>query len=108
MVHDRAVPFTLRNLEEDLEHIGSVFEEPPDIEFRAATKPPASRHGADHAFMAERMRLVVSSRRRGYVYIDDDRRPLGRRRARRPGSTSARRAIRPCAACAVYPSGHFL
>jgi GNAT superfamily N-acetyltransferase len=32
-------------------------------------------HGADHAFMAERMRLVVAARRRGYVYIDERGRP---------------------------------
>jgi RimJ/RimL family protein N-acetyltransferase len=28
-------------------------------------------HGADHVFMFARMRLVVSGRRRGYVYIDE-------------------------------------
>jgi hypothetical protein len=33
------VPFTLRNIMEDLEDIGSVFDGPPDLEFRAATKP---------------------------------------------------------------------
>jgi len=33
------VPFTLRNLKEDLEDIGSVFDGAPDLEFRAATKP---------------------------------------------------------------------
>jgi mannose-6-phosphate isomerase-like protein (cupin superfamily) len=32
------VPFTLRNLKEDLEDIGSVFNAGPDLEFRAATK----------------------------------------------------------------------
>jgi mannose-6-phosphate isomerase-like protein (cupin superfamily) len=35
---DRAVPFTLRNIKEDLEDIGPVFDGPPDLEFRAATK----------------------------------------------------------------------
>jgi uncharacterized cupin superfamily protein len=35
---DRAVPFTLRNIKEDLEDIGSVFDGAPDLEFRAATK----------------------------------------------------------------------
>src|SRR3954469_16686918 len=34
-----AVPFTLRNLKRDLEDIGSVFDGPPDLEFRAATNP---------------------------------------------------------------------
>jgi mannose-6-phosphate isomerase-like protein (cupin superfamily) len=32
------VPFTRRNIKE-LEDIGRVFEGPPDLEFRAATKP---------------------------------------------------------------------
>jgi hypothetical protein len=32
-----AVPFTLRNLKEDLEDIGSNFDGPPDLEFRLAT-----------------------------------------------------------------------
>ena len=30
--------FTLKNLKGDLEDIGSVFDGPPDLEFRAATK----------------------------------------------------------------------
>ncbi len=33
-----AVPFTLRNIKEDLEDIGPRFEGAPDLEFRAATK----------------------------------------------------------------------
>ena len=32
------MPFTLRNLKEDLEDIGSNFDGPPDLEFRLATK----------------------------------------------------------------------
>jgi mannose-6-phosphate isomerase-like protein (cupin superfamily) len=35
--YDRAVPFTHRNIKRDLEDIGSVFDGPPDLEFRAAT-----------------------------------------------------------------------
>jgi mannose-6-phosphate isomerase-like protein (cupin superfamily) len=31
--------FTLRNIKEDLEDIGSVFDGAPDLQFRAATKP---------------------------------------------------------------------
>jgi mannose-6-phosphate isomerase-like protein (cupin superfamily) len=31
------VPFTLTNIKRDLEDIGSVFDGPPDLEFRAAT-----------------------------------------------------------------------
>ena len=33
-----AVPFTLRNLREDLEDLGSNFDGAPDLEFRMATK----------------------------------------------------------------------
>jgi mannose-6-phosphate isomerase-like protein (cupin superfamily) len=33
------VPFTLRNIKEDLEDVGSLFDGAPDLEFRAATKP---------------------------------------------------------------------
>ena len=33
-----AVPFTLRNLKEDLDDVGSNFDGPPDLEFRLATK----------------------------------------------------------------------
>ena len=32
------MPFTLRNLREDLEDVGSNFDGPPDLEFRLATK----------------------------------------------------------------------
>jgi hypothetical protein len=30
------VPFTLRNIKEDLEDVGHRFDGPPDLEFRAA------------------------------------------------------------------------
>ncbi len=33
-----AVPFTLRNLKEDLEDLGSNFDGAPDLEFRLASK----------------------------------------------------------------------
>ena len=32
------MPFTLRNIKEDLEDIGARFDGAPDLEFRAATK----------------------------------------------------------------------
>jgi hypothetical protein len=32
------VPFTLRNLKEDLEDVGSNFDGAPDLEFRMATQ----------------------------------------------------------------------
>ena len=41
---DCAVPFTLRNIKEDLEDIGFRFDGAPDLEFRAATKALNSRH----------------------------------------------------------------
>ncbi len=33
------MPFTLRNIKDDLEDIGPRFDGAPDLEFRAATKP---------------------------------------------------------------------
>ena len=33
------MPFTRKNIKDDLEDIGSVFDGPPDLEFRAATMP---------------------------------------------------------------------
>jgi hypothetical protein len=32
------MPFTLRNLREDLPDVGSNFDGPPDLEFRVATQ----------------------------------------------------------------------
>ena len=60
MPYDCAVPFTLRNIKEDLEDVGSNFDGAPDLEFRLATKaleldksglsyqrvPPTNRSGA--------------------------------------------------------------
>ena len=40
------MPFTLRNIKGDLEDIGSVFDGPPELEFRAATKPLELRESA--------------------------------------------------------------
>jgi mannose-6-phosphate isomerase-like protein (cupin superfamily) len=40
------VPFTLRNLREDLEDLGSRFEGDPGLEFRAATKELALERSA--------------------------------------------------------------
>ena len=54
------MPFTLRNLKEDLEDLGSRFDGAPDLEFRMATQaleleksglsyqhvPPTNRWGA--------------------------------------------------------------
>jgi mannose-6-phosphate isomerase-like protein (cupin superfamily) len=40
------MPFTLRNLKADLENIGGAFDGPPELEFRAATKPLELEQGA--------------------------------------------------------------
>lgn len=40
------MPFTLRNLKDDLEDIGSVFGGAPDLEFHAATRPLELEHSA--------------------------------------------------------------
>jgi hypothetical protein len=39
------VPFTRRNIKEDLEDVGSRFDGAPDLEFRAATRWSTSRNG---------------------------------------------------------------
>jgi mannose-6-phosphate isomerase-like protein (cupin superfamily) len=38
------MPFTRRNLKEDLDDLGSNFDGPPDLEFRAATKALGLEH----------------------------------------------------------------
>ncbi len=67
------MPFTLRNIKEDLEDIGSVFGGPPDLEFRAATKalglersalsyqrvPPAYRFPYGHTHVTQEEVYVV-------------------------------------------------
>ncbi len=40
------VPFTHRNIKHDLEDIGHVFDGPPGLEFRAATRPLELEKGA--------------------------------------------------------------
>jgi mannose-6-phosphate isomerase-like protein (cupin superfamily) len=40
------VPFTLRNIKEDLEDLGPRFDGAPDLEFRAATKALELEHSA--------------------------------------------------------------
>jgi mannose-6-phosphate isomerase-like protein (cupin superfamily) len=43
------VPFTLMNLKEDLEDVGSNFDGPPDLEFHLATKALGLEHsGLSH------------------------------------------------------------
>ena len=38
--------FTLKNIKQDLEDIGSAFDGPADLEFRAATRPLGLEHSA--------------------------------------------------------------
>jgi quercetin dioxygenase-like cupin family protein len=40
------MPFTLTNIKQDLEDVGSNFNGAPDLEFRAATKPLGLEQGA--------------------------------------------------------------
>jgi len=80
-----AVPFTLRNIKDDLEDIGSAFDGPPDLEFRAATKPlelgesalsyqrvpPASRFPYGHTHHTQEEVYVVV-RGSGRMKLDDE------------------------------------
>ena len=79
------MPFTLRNLKTDLEDLGSNFDGPPDLEFRAATKalelersgltyqrvPPGYRfpYGHTHATQEE---VYVVVRGSGRMKLDDE------------------------------------
>ena len=77
--------FTLRNLKEDLEDIGSMFDSGPDLEFRAATKsleleesaltyqrvPPGLRFPYGHTHKTqEEVYLVVGGS--GRMKVDDE------------------------------------
>jgi mannose-6-phosphate isomerase-like protein (cupin superfamily) len=79
------VAFTIRNLKRDLEDIGSVFDGPPDLEFRAATKaleleqcaltyqrvPPGYRFPFGHTHKSqEEVYLVV--RGSGRMKVDEE------------------------------------
>jgi mannose-6-phosphate isomerase-like protein (cupin superfamily) len=79
------VPFTLRNLKEDLDDIGPAFDGPPGLEFRAATKalgleksalsyqrvPPGCRfpYGHTHETQEE---VYVIVRGSGRMKLDDE------------------------------------
>ena len=79
------MPFTLRNLKRDLEDLGSNFDGPPDLEYRAATKalelvrygltyqrvPPGYRfpYGHTHATQEE---VYVVVRGSGRMKLDDE------------------------------------
>ena len=80
-----AVPFTLRNIKEDLEDIGALFEGAPDLEFRAASNalqlensglayqriPPGYRFPYGHTHKTqEEVYVVVSGS--GRMKLDDE------------------------------------
>jgi hypothetical protein len=80
-----AVPFTLKNLKEDLEDLGSRFDGAPDLEFRAATKaleleqsglsyqrvPPGYRFPYGHTHKKQEEVYVVV-RGSGRMKLDDE------------------------------------
>ncbi len=79
------MPFTLRNIKEDLADIGSKFDGTPDLEFRAATKaleleqsslsyqciPPGYRFPYGHTHMKQEEVYVVLGGS-GRMKIDDE------------------------------------
>src|SRR5437762_1494778 len=79
------VPFTLSNIKEDLEDLGSRFDGAPDLEFRAATKaleleksalsyqriPPGYRFPYGHTHMKQEEVYVVL-RGSGRMKVDDE------------------------------------
>jgi len=78
------VPFTLRNIKADLEDIGSMFDGPPGLEFRAATKaleleraalshqrvPPCRRFPYGHTHATQEAYVVVQGS--GRMKLDDE------------------------------------
>ena len=80
-----AVPFTLRNLKEDLEDLGSRFDGSPDLEFRLATEaleleqsglsyqrvPPGYRFPYGHTHNKQEEVYVVL-RGSGRMKLDDE------------------------------------
>jgi mannose-6-phosphate isomerase-like protein (cupin superfamily) len=79
------VPFTLTNIKEDLEDLGSRFDGAPDLEFRSATKalgleesavsyqfvPPDYRFPYGHTHMTQEEVYVVV-RGSGRMKVDDE------------------------------------
>jgi mannose-6-phosphate isomerase-like protein (cupin superfamily) len=79
------VPFTRRNLKDDLDDLGSNFDGPPDIEFRAATAalglersgltyqrvPPGYRFPYGHTHKTQEEVYVVV-RGTGRMKVDDE------------------------------------
>ena len=81
----KTLPFTLKNIKDDLEDIGSRFNGAPDLEFRAATKaldleksglsyqfvPPGYRFPYGHTHVKQEEVYVVL-RGSGRMKVDDE------------------------------------
>ena len=79
------MPFTLRNIKDDMEDVGSLFNGPPDLEFRAATKaleleqssvsyqrvPSGYRFPYGHTHI-EQEEVYVVMRGSGRMKVDDE------------------------------------
>ena len=84
------MPFTRTNIKRDLDDIGSAFDGPPDLEFRAATRaleleqsalsyqriPPGHRFPSGHTH-AEQEEVYVVVRGSGRMKLDDEIVELG-------------------------------
>ena len=98
------MPFTLSNIKEDLEDIGSRFDGAPDLEFRAATKalaleksalsyqrvPPGYRFPYGHTHMKQEEVYVSPARERADEARRRDRRAQGMGRSPGPARHVAR------------------
>jgi hypothetical protein len=98
-----AVPFTLRNLKQDVADVGSNFDGPPDLEFRLATEaleleqsglsyqriPPGYRFPYGHTHERQEEVYVVV-RGRGRMKLDDEIVELREGRRARPARYLAR------------------
>ena len=85
MPYDSGMPFTLRNIREDPEDLGSKFDGAPDLEVRAATKalelehsalsyqriPPGYRFPSGHTHTTQEEVYVVV-RGSGRMKVDDE------------------------------------
>ncbi len=98
------MPFTLRNLREDLEDLGSNFDGAPDLEFRLATEalelessglgyqrvPPGYRFPYGHTHKQQEEVYVVLRRERADEARRRDRRAQGMGRGACPARYVAR------------------
>jgi hypothetical protein len=84
------VPFTLRNLKEDLEDVGSNFDGAPDLEFRMATKAlELEQSGLSYQNVPPTNRSVADVASALPQFAHGDSEPKGRR-----SSSSSSKAVR--------------